>query len=73
MRALAASCAAEAFTGAEPGAVPPVDGGGAVRLIQPAPANIAALATMHAAARRARTAELEQPRIGRDGIGMRAD
>ena len=34
MRALAASCAAETFTGAEPGAVPPVDGGGAVRLMQ---------------------------------------
>ena len=40
MRALAASCAAEVFTGAEPGAaVPPVDGGGAVRLMHAAPAD----------------------------------
>ena len=72
MRALAASWAAEVFTGAEPGAaVPPVDGGGAVRLIQPAPASIAAPATTHAAATRA--AELEGRRIGEGDVGMRAD
>src|SRR5581483_9946349 len=63
MRALAASCAAEVFGAAGPAIVPPADAGGAVRLMQAAPASIAAPARTHAAARSARTAELERPRI----------
>ena len=59
-------------TRAEPGAaVPPVDGGGAVRLMQAAPTSMAAPAATHAAATRA--AELEGRRIGEGDVGMSAD